>query len=73
MEAALKVKEVALMHSEGVMAGEMKHGVLALVDESLPVLVIAPKDRNFENNLNVILQLRARQVGPIMLAASLLS
>jgi glucosamine--fructose-6-phosphate aminotransferase (isomerizing) len=38
LEAALKVKEVALMHSEGILAGEMKHGPLALVDESMPIL-----------------------------------
>ena len=46
LEAALKVKEVALIHSEGINAGEMKHGPLALVDESLPIVVVrAPGER----------------------------
>ncbi|CAE6227487.1 unnamed protein product [Arabidopsis arenosa] len=44
LEGALKVKEVALMHSEGILAGEMKHGPLALVDENLPIAVIATRD-----------------------------
>jgi glucosamine--fructose-6-phosphate aminotransferase (isomerizing) len=44
LEGALKVKEVALMHSEGILAGEMKHGPLALVDENLPIIVIATRD-----------------------------
>jgi glucosamine--fructose-6-phosphate aminotransferase (isomerizing) len=44
LEGALKVKEVALMHSEGILAGEMKHGPLALVDENLPIIVVATRD-----------------------------
>ena len=47
LEGALKVKEVALMHSEGILAGEMKHGPLALVDETLPIIVIATHDACF--------------------------
>ena len=47
LEGALKVKEVALMHSEGMLAGEMKHGPLALVDENLPIIVIATHDACF--------------------------
>ncbi|URE33194.1 SIS domain, partial [Musa troglodytarum] len=47
LEGALKVKEVALMHSEGLLAGEMKHGPLALVDETLPIIVIATHDACF--------------------------
>ena len=47
LEGALKVKEVALMHSEGMLAGEMKHGPLALVDETLPIIVIATHDTCF--------------------------
>lgn len=47
LEGALKVKEVALMHSEGILAGEMKHGPLALVDENLPIVVIATRDQCF--------------------------
>ena len=60
LEAALKVKEVALMHSEGILAGEMKHGPLALVDDALPIVVFATKDRMHGKMLSVIQQLRAR-------------
>ncbi|MQM05757.1 hypothetical protein Taro_038570 [Colocasia esculenta] len=61
LEGALKVKEVALMHSEGMLAGEMKHGPLALVDESLPIIVIATNDSCFSKQQSVIQQLRARK------------
>jgi len=61
VEAALKVKEVALMHSEGILAGEMKHGPLALVDETLPIIVIATRDRMHGKMHSVIQQLLARQ------------
>ncbi|KAF8015427.1 hypothetical protein BT93_H1052 [Corymbia citriodora subsp. variegata] len=59
LEGSLKVKEVALMHSEGILAGEMKHGPLALVDEILPIVVIATHDACFSKQQSVIQQLRA--------------
>ncbi|CAH9072453.1 unnamed protein product [Cuscuta europaea] len=61
LEGALKVKEVSLMHSEGILAGEMKHGPLALVDENLPILVIATHDSCFSKQQSVIQQLHARK------------
>lgn len=61
LEGALKVKEVALMHSEGMLAGEMKHGPLALVDENLPIIVIATRDACFSKQQSVIQQLNARK------------
>ncbi|KAJ7562148.1 hypothetical protein O6H91_03G056500 [Diphasiastrum complanatum] len=61
LEGALKVKEVALMHSEGILAGEMKHGPLALVDETLPIIVIATCDATFSKQQSVIQQLQARK------------
>ncbi|PWA51379.1 glutamine-fructose-6-phosphate transaminase (isomerizing) [Artemisia annua] len=61
LEGALKVKEVALMHSEGILAGEMKHGPLALVDENLPIVVIATRDQCFSKQQSVIQQLKARK------------
>lgn len=70
LEAALKVKEVALLHSEGILSGEMKHGPLALVDESLPIIVIATHDSMYSKNRNVIQQLRARQGRLIILCNS---
>ena len=57
-----QVKEVALMHSEGILAGEMKHGPLALVDERLPIIVIATRDRMYGKMLSVVQQLLARWV-----------
>jgi len=44
LEGALKIKEVSYMHSEGILAGELKHGPLALVDENMPVILIMTKD-----------------------------
>ncbi|XWS32504.1 hypothetical protein CRYUN_Cryun23aG0164000 [Craigia yunnanensis] len=61
LEGALKVKEVSLMHSEGILAGEMKHGPLALVDENLPIIVIATRDASFSKQQSVIQQLHARK------------
>ncbi|KAL2330164.1 hypothetical protein Fmac_017745 [Flemingia macrophylla] len=61
LEGALKVKEVALMHSEGILAGEMKHGPLALVDENLPIVVVATRDACFSKQQSVIQQLHARK------------
>jgi glucosamine--fructose-6-phosphate aminotransferase (isomerizing) len=60
MEAALKVKEVSYMHSEGINAGEMKHGPLALVDEHMPILVVATMDEMHNKMQGVIQQLMAR-------------
>lgn len=67
LEAALKVKEVALMHSEGILAGEMKHGPLALVDEKMPILVIATNDSMLNKMSSVISQLHARGAQLIVL------
>ena len=62
-----QVKEVALMHSEGILAGEMKHGPLALVDERLPIIVVATRDRMRRKMLSVLQQLRARGAQLIVL------
>ncbi len=67
LEAALKVKEVALMHSEGILAGEMKHGPLALVDDKMPIIVIATQDGAHAKMLSVMQQLRARCASLIVL------
>ena len=67
LEGALKVKEVALMHSEGLLAGEMKHGPLALVDESLPIVLIATADDTHIKQQSVIQQLRARKAQLIII------
>ncbi|GHP05413.1 glutamine--fructose-6-phosphate aminotransferase [Pycnococcus provasolii] len=68
LEAALKVKELAYMHSEGINAGEMKHGPLALIDSNLPVIVVCTKtDAVYPKMVSVIEQLRARQARLIVL------
>ena len=69
LQGALKVKEVSLMHSEGIPAGEMKHGPLALVDERLPLIVVATKDGIYKRQQNVIQQLRARSGRLIVLCS----
>ncbi len=48
MEGALKLKEISYIHAEGYASGEMKHGPIALVDEKLPIVFIAPKNYLFE-------------------------
>lgn len=55
------------MHSEGILAGEMKHGPLALVDENMPIIVVATKDRMHAKMQSVIQQLRARNARLIVL------
>jgi len=67
LEGALKVKEVALLHSEGILAGEMKHGPLALVDETLPLVVVATRDSSYVKQKSVIEQLRARDARLILI------
>ena len=58
---------MALIHSEGVLAGEMKHGTLALVDETLPILVVATRDCTYRKMVSVVEQLRARNAWLIVL------
>ncbi len=60
LEGALKLKELSYLHAEGYPAGEMKHGPLALIEEGLPVIVIAPKDRYFEKTLSNMQEVIAR-------------
>jgi glucosamine--fructose-6-phosphate aminotransferase (isomerizing) len=60
LEGALKLKEISYMHAEGYPAGEMKHGPIALIEEGLPVVVVAPRDDLFEKILSNIEEVRAR-------------
>ncbi len=59
-EGALKLKEISYIHAEGYPAGEMKHGPIALIDEDMPVLCIAPKDPWHEKMISQIQQAKAR-------------
>lgn len=60
MEGALKLKEVSYIHAEGYAAGELKHGPIALVEDGLPIVVIAPKDELFEKTMSNVAEVKAR-------------
>ncbi len=61
LEGALKLKEISYIHAEGYPAGEMKHGPIALIDENMPVVVIAPQDRVYEKTLSNIEEVKTRK------------
>ncbi|KAJ3634835.1 hypothetical protein MTP99_007778 [Tenebrio molitor] len=67
LEGALKVKELTYMHSEGIMAGELKHGPLALVDEDMPVMMIIMRDPVYTKCMNALQQVTARQGRPVLI------
>ncbi|MGO4715325.1 glutamine--fructose-6-phosphate transaminase (isomerizing) [Bradyrhizobium sp. 2TAF24] len=60
LEGALKLKEISYIHAEGYAAGELKHGPIALIDEHMPVVVIAPHDRVFEKTVSNMQEVAAR-------------
>jgi len=60
MEGALKLKEISYIHAEGCAAGEMKHGPIALIDEAVPIIVIAPHDSHFEKTISNMQEVMAR-------------
>ncbi len=61
LEGALKLKEISYIHAEGYAAGEMKHGPIALVDDNLPVVVVAPQDEYYEKIVSNIQEIKARK------------
>lgn len=60
LEGALKLKEISYIHAEGFAAGEMKHGPIALIDHTVPVVIIAPTDRFFEKTISNMQEVMAR-------------
>ncbi|MCT8999562.1 glutamine--fructose-6-phosphate transaminase (isomerizing) [Chelativorans intermedius] len=60
LEGALKLKEISYIHAEGYAAGELKHGPIALIDEQMPVVVIAPQDRVFDKTVSNMQEVSAR-------------
>ncbi|MBF8296402.1 MAG: glmS [Bacteroidetes bacterium] len=68
LEGALKLKEISYIHAEGYPAAEMKHGPIALIDEQMPVVVIAPKDAIYEKVISNIQEVRARKGRVIAIA-----
>jgi len=68
LEGALKLKELSYLHAEGYPAGEMKHGPLALIEEGLPVVVLAPKDRHFHKTISNMQEVIARGAKVILIS-----
>jgi len=60
LEGALKLKEISYIHAEGYAAGELKHGPIALIDENVPVIVIAPHDKVFDKTISNMQEVAAR-------------
>ena len=70
LEGALKLKEISYIHAEGYAAGEMKHGPIALIDEHLPVVVLAPRGPYYEKVISNLSEVKARQ-GQILAIATM--
>jgi glutamine---fructose-6-phosphate transaminase (isomerizing) len=68
LEGALKLKEISYIHAEGYAAGEMKHGPIALIDENVPVIVLAPPDDLFEKTLSNVEETMARGGRVVMIS-----
>ncbi len=68
MEGALKLKEVSYIHAEGYAAGELKHGPIALIENGLPVVVVAPMDDLFEKTMSNVEEVRARGAKIILIS-----
>ncbi len=70
LEGALKLKEISYIHAEGYAAGELKHGPIALIDESVPVIVVAPEDDLYEKTMSNVQEVAARGGRIILLTDS---
>ncbi len=68
MEGALKLKEISYIHAEGYAAGELKHGPIALIDENVPVIVVAPHDELFEKTLSNMEETAARGAKTVLIS-----
>jgi len=68
MEGALKLKEISYIHAEGYPAAEMKHGPIALIDQNMPVVVVAPKDALYDKVLSNVQEIKARKARIIAIA-----
>jgi glucosamine--fructose-6-phosphate aminotransferase (isomerizing) len=67
LEGALKIKEISYMHSEGILAGELKHGPLALIDENMPVIIVMTQDSLYPKVQSAFSQITARRAQPIVI------
>merc|ERR1719392_616456 len=66
LEGALKIKELTYMHCEGIQSGELKHGPLALVDETVPIIMVIMRDNVHTKCMNALQQVTARKGRPII-------
>lgn len=69
LEGALKIKELTYMHSEGILAGELKHGPLALIDHTMPIIMIMMQDKTIVKSQNALEQIVARHGNPIIICS----
>jgi glucosamine--fructose-6-phosphate aminotransferase (isomerizing) len=69
LEAALKIKEVTYVHAEGILAGELKHGPLALIDPLVPILMCMTQDRHYSDSENALKQVTARGGRPVIICS----
>jgi len=67
LEGALKIKELTYLHSEGILAGELKHGPLALIDRQMPIIMILTRDPVYKKCTNALQQVTAREGRPIVI------
>ncbi|KAI8622049.1 hypothetical protein BC830DRAFT_1091368 [Chytriomyces sp. MP71] len=67
LEGALKIKEVSYIHAEGILAGELKHGPLALIDKDMPIILVMNKDKHYVDVENAYAQVTARFGNPILI------
>jgi glucosamine--fructose-6-phosphate aminotransferase (isomerizing) len=70
LEGALKLKEISYIHAEGYAAGELKHGPIALIDENVPVIVVAPEDALFEKTVSNLQEVAARSGRIVLLSGA---
>jgi len=68
MEGALKLKEISYIHAEGYAAGELKHGPIALIDKTLPIVVIAPRDKHYDKTISNMHEIIARDGKALVLS-----
>jgi glucosamine--fructose-6-phosphate aminotransferase (isomerizing) len=68
LEGALKLKEISYIHAEGYASGEMKHGPIALIDEDVPVIVLAPSDALFDKTVSNMQEVMAREGKVVLLS-----
>ena len=67
LEGALKIKELTYMHSEGILAGELKHGPLAMIDATMPIIMIMMRDKTYTKSQNALEQIVARHGRPLII------